>query len=455
MAHRFIVAVLLVAAAGCGGDEPSFQEVAPAPRRLVMWLESEGLDETTAAQLQAVGVDEVVQWRGTLDLQGQAPFLEVDPVGKVEGSIPLGIALRVSGVRPGLDEEAAEAVWRALERQLDGSIPAELILDLPDLAEGIEDFMIALRDVSGVEVVPILSFNQLLGEEGRRVAGAMRSCLVPAFGTDGADLRGIGERDPLPLKQKLQPIASLPLRVRLAIVLRPRTDPVLNGPGGDLDPLTERRTASMSTSSSLDRSFTFARDTTWSGRDWKAGESVAIRWMDASRLRYALKEIQGLFLPEVGGWDLVTLPSEEQQLGLDREGLFRYLRGEGPEPELAVNVSRNGRTLRVSITNQSPFGTAVSNHGNWVQFEVAEGWIRADGSNTFDRMTRGTLRNGKLEEGDLDRVNAVRFFEIYLAPGEEIVSGTVRVPSSGTKVLVKWRFSLFDGSEVTGERRDQ
>ncbi len=416
-----------------------------------MWLDEEGLDEPTAARLQQVGVDEVVQWRGTIDLQGQAPVLKVDPVGQVEGSIPLGVALRVSGVRPGLDEAAAEAVWRALERQLDGAVPAELILDLPDLADGIEDFVVALRDVSGVEVVPILSFKQLKIEDGRKVAEAARSCVVPAFGTDGADLRGIGELDPLPLKKKLEPIAALPVRVRLAIVLRSRTDPVLTGPGGDLDQLTESRTATMSTSSSLDRSFTFSRDVSWSGRDWSRGESVAIRWMDASRLRFALAEIERLLLPEIGGWDLLSLPSEDQQLGLDRDALFRYLAGEGPEPDIGVSVSRNGRTLQVTVANPSPFGTAVSNYGNWVQVEVEEGWVRADGSNTFDGMTRGTLRNGKLEEGDLDRVNAVRFFEIYLAPGEEVVSGTVRVPSSRSNVSVTWRFSLFDGSEITGE----
>ena len=451
MMHRCVAVVLLVLVAGCGGQTPTFNEVAPTPRRLVMWLDEGGLDEETAIRLQRVGVDEVVQWRGTIDLQGLAPVLKIDSGGEIEGSIPLGIALRVSGVRSGLDEAAADAVWRALEKQLEGSVPAELILDLPDLAEGIEDFVVALRDVSGVEVVPILSFKQLQNEQGQRVAEAARSCVVPSFGTDGADLRGIGELDPLPLKKKLEPVAALGLRVRLAVVMRPRTDPPVPGPGGDLDPLTESRTATVSTSSNLDRSFTFARDVTWSGRQWKAGESVAVRWMDASRLRSALADIHRLVLPEVGGWDLVTLPSAEQKLGLDREALLRYLGGEGPEPEIDVSAKRNGRTLRVTITNSSPFGTAVSNHGNWVQLEVAEGWIRADGSNGFDRMSRGTMRNGKLEEGDLDRVNAVRFFEIYLAPGEEVVSGTVRVPSSRSKVSVTWRFSLFDGSEVVGE----
>jgi len=107
--------------------------------------------------------------------------------------------------------------------------------------------------------------------------------------------------------------------------------------------------------------------------------------------------------------------------------------------------------VRVKLSNPSPFATAVSNHGNWVQVSVDEGWLVADAPGSFDRLVSGIVRGGRWETGELDRVNAVRFGEVYVAPGEEIVSGSVRIPSSRSQVTVRWRFSLSDGSEITGE----
>jgi hypothetical protein len=264
-------------------------------------------------------------------------------------------------------------------------------------------------------------------------------------------LRGIGELDPLPLSKKLAPLADTGVRVRVAIALNPRTVPVLDTSGEDLDPLTEGGATSVSTASVLDRTFEFRRRMRWSGREWAAGDSVAVRWMDASRLRAALQESQRLVLPELGGWDLVTLPSADQGLGLSREGLFHYLGGEGPEPELSVAVRRSGRSVRVVLENRSVFATAVSNHGNWVQVSVEDGWVSVDEAGGFDRLSRGTLNGDRIDQGSYDRINAVRFFEIYLAPGEEITGGLVQVSSSRTPVTVRWHFTLFDGRDVTGE----
>jgi hypothetical protein len=374
----------------------------------------------------------------------------MDPIGPVEGSIPLGIALDVTGVREDLDEATAEAVWRALDSDLGGDLPAEVILDLPELADGLGEFLVALQQVSGLSVVPLLSFSQIQTQQGRDVAMAARSCVVPSFGTDGVALRGIGELDPLPLREKLAPLADAGVRVRIGIAIQPRTVPALDGPGEDLDPLTESSSATVSTSSILDRTFTFRRNTTWSGTTWPAGESIAIRWMDASRLRAAFEESHRMALPEMGGWDLVHLPREGQGLGLTRETLIRYLGGEGPEPALELDVQRSGRSVRVSLENASPFATAVSNHGNFVEVSVEEGWVTVDGFGSFDRLIRGTLDRGKWEQGDFERVNAVRFFEVYLAPGEKVTSGTARVPSSRSKVAVRYSLTLFDGANLSG-----
>jgi hypothetical protein len=449
MKRALSAAVLTALFFGCGGGGPSFQEVAPTPRRIVVWLGAEGLDAETAERMRAAGVDEVVVRRGSINLAGRAPVLRFNAIPPIEGAIPVGIALEVQGVREDLDRAVAEAVWRAIEAELDGSVPAEVILDMPRLTAGLDEFVTSLTDVSGVSVVPLLSFEQIQREGGLRTAAAARICVLPAFGTEGADLRGIGELDPLPLRKKLEPLAGSGVRVRLAVVLTPGTDPVLEGPGDDLNPLTG--VASMSTTSTLDRTFTFESNASWSGRTWQKNDSVAVRWVDAARLNAALTEMHRLVLPEVAGWDLVALPPEDRALGLGRETLLRYLEGEGPAPDVEVDVERDGRSVRVSVTNPGLFVTAVSNHGNWIQVSVDEGWIQARDRGTFDGLRLGNVQGSNWSEGDLDRFNGVRFTEVYLGPEEQVSSGAVRLPSSRSKVTVRWNLTLSDGSAVTGE----
>jgi len=300
-----------------------------------------------------------------------------------------------------------------------------------------------------------LTFEQLQTGLGRSIAKAARSCIVPAFGTDGVDLRGVRELDPLPLEKKLAPLAGSGVRVRLGISLRPRAEPPLDEPGEDLNPLTEGQTSIVTTKTTLDRSFKFEKETTWSGRSWKPGDVVAVRWMDACRLHAALQEIHLMLVPDVAGWDYVSLPDDDLKLGLTRESLFRFLEGEGPNPEARVSVERSGRSMRIRLSNPSPFASAVSNFGNRLQIAIDDGWLVAESRGTFDGVTLGTLRAGRWEDGDRGRVNAARFDEIYLAPGEEIVTGLVRLPSDRSRVSVSWRLSLFDGTEITGELTSQ
>jgi hypothetical protein len=399
--------------------------------------------------MRAAGVDEVVVRRGSMNLAGQAPVLRFSPMPPVEGAIPVGIALEVQGVREDLDRAAAEAVWRAIDAELAGSVPAEIILDLPRLTEDLDEFVTALTEVSGVSVVPLLSFEQIQHQDGLRAAAAARICVLPAFGTDGADLRGVGELDPLPLWKKLEPLAGSGTRVRLAVALTPRTEPPLDGPGEDLNPLTAA--ATVSTTSILDRTFTFEETSTWSGRSWQKGESVAVRWIDAARLNAALTEMHRLVLPEVAGWDLVALPPEDRSLGIGRKPLLRYLEGEGPEPDVEVDIERDGQILRVVLGNSGPFVTAVTNYGNWVQVSLDEGWLRARDRGSFDGLRLGNVQGDDWREGDSDQFNGARFSEIYIGPGERVMSGWVRLPSSRTTVNVSWNLTLSDGSAVTGE----
>jgi hypothetical protein len=398
--------------------------------------------------MRAAGVDEVVVRPGSIDLAGLAPVLRFRTMPPVEGAIPVAIALDVLAARPGLDRAAAEAVWRAIEGELDGAVPAEVILDVRQLTVDFHEFVGDLTAVSGVSVVPLLSFEQLQTDEGLKTAAAARACVVPAFGTDGADLRGVNELDPLPLDKKLEPLVGSGVRVRLAVVMTPRTEPPLENVGDDLDPLT--RSTSVSTTSNLDRTFTFEEDLSWSGRTWEAGDTVAVRWVDAARLNAALTEIHRLLLPEVAGWDLVSLPPEGRALGLGRETLLLYLEGQGPAPEVGVEVERNGRNLQVSLVNSGQFVTAVTNYGNWVQVSVEEGLIRARDRGTFDGLRLGIANGNDWREGDLDQFNGVRFSEVYLGPEERVSSGSVRLPSSRSEVTVRWHLSLSDGSVMTG-----
>jgi hypothetical protein len=450
MKRAFSAVILAILISACGGGGASFQEVAPTPRRLALWLGEEGLDAETAERMRAAGVDQVVVRPGSIDLAGRAPVLRFRGLPPVEGAIPVGIALEVRGTRPGLDRAAAEAVWRAIDGELDGAVPAEIILDVHRLTNDFDDFVDDLTTVSGISVVPLLSFEQLQTEEGVRAATVARTCVVPAFGTDDADLRGVGELDPLPLDKKLESLVGSEVRVRLAVVMTPRTDPPIEGPGDDLDPLT--RATIVSTASTLDRTFTFESSLSWSGRTWQVGDTVAVRWFDAARLDAALSEIHRLLLPEVAGWDLVSLPPEGQALGLGRESLLRYLEGEGPGPDVEIEIERNGRNLQVSLVNAGPFATAVTNYGNWVQVSVEEGMLRARDRGSFDGLRLGLARGDDWQEGDLDQFNAVRFSEVFVGPEERVSSGSVRLPSTRSKATVKWNLSLSDGSVVTGEK---
>jgi hypothetical protein len=176
-----------------------------------------------------------------------------------------------------------------------------------------------------------------------------------------------------------------------------------------------------------------------------------VRWIDASRLHAAIAESHGLLLPELGGWDVMMLPPDGVKLGLSRDTLIRYLGGEGPEPTVDLDVQRSGRSLRVTLSNIGPFATAVSNHGNWLEVSVEDGWLTVDGRGSFERLTRGTVSDGRWDQGDFERVNAARFFEIYLAPGETVTSGAIQVPSSRSRVTVRYSLTLSDGTAVAGE----
>jgi len=414
-----------------------------------VWLGPEGLDAVSADRLQSLGVDEVVLRRGSVDLGGPLPVVRFEPAPPVEGSIPVAVALQVRRLRPEPEAQMGEALWRALNTELDGATPAELILDLPVLVPGLGAVVNRLAQASGVDVVPVLTTDQLTRAEGRELVSAARGVMVLAFGTiptfrPGSELRA------LPLDEQLAPIAQLGHRVRLGVVLTPRVEPALGGWVDRLKPLCDRQNAEVSTASALDRSFKFLRTLKWAGRHWQPGQQVSARWMDAARLDAALSKMARLHLPELGGWDLISLPPDGAALGFEREALIAYLDGRGPAPEISVELRRRGRELRVRVLNSGPFQSAVSAYGNWVEVSVPRGALVTEERGSFDRIQLGSRRSGDWQRSASSGVDAVRFFTTFVGPHDTLETGVIRLPTSRSRVTIRWQTVLSEGPELRG-----
>ena len=447
-----VVVVGMLSLAACTGNarENLNPKVAPIPRKTVVWLTEEGVDAETAERLAAVGVDQLVVRRGTIRLSGAAPVVQLLPSPIVEGPIPTAVALEVHGLGSSDHDQAAVAVWAVLEADFGSRLPTELILDLSEIGDGASGFVSELAQHSGLAVVPVLTVSQAGTEAGRAVAKAAHRCIVPVFGSQDDDLRGLGEMETQPLAVRLAAIKDLGIRVRLAAALRPKCEPDVGGWAEDIDALTVEDAAEIKRTSTLDRSFLTRLPLTWAGRSFGVGQTIAVAWVDAARLGLFLTECHRAILPEMEGWDLVSLPPVGPNLGLDREELIGYLGGQGPAPTVEVDVQRSRQNLTVRITNPSVFRSAITSFSNWVQVELESGALVATSRGSFDRIVLGALENGEWRANPSGGPNAVRFVETYLAPGEVLTTGTIRLPTSRSKVRVRWQIQLSDGSSVTG-----
>jgi len=422
-------------------------------RETVVWVGKGGVGAAETDLLSKAGVDRLALRVGELDLAGQVPVVKLYPEVPIGGGLPVSIVVRLTSLRPALDPDAAIPVWGVLRDSLGpGRRPAEIILDLPAVEEGFQGFVANLGRVSRVPVVPLITWDQLQNPRIRAVLEASGRCSVLAYGAIGQERRGASPSDHA-LSDQLAPLVGTGILTRIAFVLRPEIKPPLRTWGENLEPLTDSMVADISVHSELDRSFVFRLPMTWSGRRWAAGQSVAVRWMDVPRLDAGLHEASTVLLPEVAGWDLVTLPPPGDALGITREALLRYFRGEGPAFRPRLSVQRHGRNLRVQLSNPSPFASAVSAYGSWVQVSLEGGGLVASDRGGFDRVVLGTLRsNGgqwrRLVGGGV--ADAVRFYETFLSPEETIRTGNVRLPSRRSHVTIRWTILLSTGRELTG-----
>jgi len=449
-----LVSALVLLVAGCGDDAaPNMTSLGAAiPRQTTVWLGPEGLEEDVALRLGNAGVDEVVVRRGRVDLTSGVPVLRLTNEAPLAAVVPVGVELSVEGLPAKLDPSAAESLWRALEGDLGGLTLAELILDLRQLHPAMGAFLSSLAEVSGASVVPVLTVEQLATAEGRDVARAAGTIIVPAYGSLELYREGAAESaDPLPVR--LAAIADLGVRVRVGVVLMPQSIPQLGVWGDDLDLICGQNVTEISTSSRLDRTFTFLVPMEWSGRSWKAKEQIALRWMDAARVNAALAESSRMVLPELAGWDLISMPPPSGALGLGQEALFAYLGGEGPAPRVELRATRSGRAVSVQMVNTGPFPTAVSAYGNWLEVGVETGQIVVEDRGDFDRVILGSRRGGEWRQASAGGSDAARFVEDYVGSREEMWTGPIRLPSAASVLVVRWSLVLSTGEELTGMTR--
>jgi hypothetical protein len=446
----FLTGVLVLGACSDPRLGQPTTDVAPTPRKTVVWLTGEGIDAETATELAAVGVDQLVVRRGAILLSGGAPVVQLLPAPPVEGPIPTAVALAIPHPVAEGKVDAADAVWAALETDFGTHLPSEIILDFRELGEGTGEFVSRLAAQSGLAVIPILRVAQIETELGQAVAKAAHRCIVPLFGPQIDDLRGLDDLNTQPLAVRLAALSDLGVRVRVAVSLRPRTEPGVDDWAQDIDVLTDETVAEMKRASTLDRSFLTVRPLTWGGRSFGAGQTIAVAWVDAARLGLYLTDAHRTVLPEVEGWDLVSLPPVGSNLGLDREELIRYLGGEGPGPRIEIRLERSDRNLTVRLANTSVFRSAITGFANWVQVEVASGALVATSRGSFDRVILGSMDRGQWRPNPPGAPDAVRFVETYIAPGEELNTGSIRLPSSRSRVTVRWQVQLSDGSTISG-----
>ncbi|MCG6962714.1 MAG: hypothetical protein LJE95_05525 [Acidobacteria bacterium] len=446
-----VVALLLLGfLAGCSG-EPAPASVTPVvSNRSVMWLGSGDLDADWSGRLAAAGVDELAVRVGAVTLGGGAPVVRLASYPRVAGTIPVAVVLRINRAEAGQKPATARALWGAVKSALDGNLaPAEVLLDLPTVPPDFSPFVAALSRTAGVRVVPVVTVAQLQSQSVLEVIRSAGSAVVLAYGSL-ADVRPEATPSMLPLSTQLAPLTGLGATVRVGVVLEPRTIPPIGNWGDDLNALCNSQSVRISTDSELDRTFSFTRALSWSGVEWKPGSSVAVRWTDAARLDAALREITNLTVPDVSGWDLISLPPPGNRLGMGREALLAYLSGEGPAPRPEVRVERSGRSMRVVLSNPTRFSSAVSTYATWTEVGVEQGSLVAEDRGDFDRVMVGTLRRGDWQPVSGGGADAVRFYESYLAPGEEVVSGVVRLPSPASRVVVRWSVTLTTGEVLTG-----
>ena len=443
--------VVMLVASGCSRAPASPKTgAASLDHRFVVWLGANAPPAPELGKLAGIGVDEVVIDAGEVDMGGGVPVLRLASIPDLPKSLPFGVLLRIKRTPASQVEKLAAPVWSALEdawKEVGGA--REILVDLGATPEGTEQFLRRLAAVSGARVLPVLTTAQLAEGRARSVVSSAGGCVVLLAGNLAA-IRAGAKASGLAFEDQLAPLVGLGIRPRAAVVLAPRTSPQLQGWGEDIEPLTRPSAATLSTPRDFSWAFTVRHALTWSERFWKSGDRLDVTWMDAMQLNQILHEVTAMRLPALEGWDIVGLPPSGRALGMGLDAFSAYFSGEGPAPAVRVQAERSGRRVRVTLENPTPFCSAVSSFGTWVEVAVARGILSATKRGTFDRVLLGSRKAGKWRSLSSGEADAVRFFDSYIAPGEEARSAWVRLPSSRARFTVRWRVLLSTGEAQSG-----
>ncbi len=442
----------LLVVGGCGrGSSRTGSSIETLPRKIVVWIDQEGADQMTVTELKKAGVDELVVPWGAVELGADVPLVRAEAPPSVGDGLPTAALLTLLPSGDRVDPDSADAVWQTLIRGFSTtSAPVEILAEIPHTAKDLPRLMARLAEVSGLPVVPVLAPSQLgnpIAIEAARQAG---SCVVVALGQVNLWRKG-SDAVLGPLRDAFVPLAAAGVKVRTGIVISPESDPKIDGWPDTINPLTEPETAEILPDSTLGRSFRMLHPVEWSGREWSAGQTISLAWTDAAELDAALGEASRLTMPVCAGWDLLWLPPEgDSSLGLGQSTLLAYLGGDGPEPRLSITTQRSGNVLRLTVENRSAFGSAVSRFGNWVEVDGGDRALVAEDRGDFDGIVVGTKTGGRFQRTSEGSVTAVHLLENFIAPGESLRSGRIRLGARNAKVTIRWHIQLSDGREVTG-----
>ncbi len=420
----------------------------PKGRQTVLWID-EGVDDELAASLRRAGVTQVVVRRGTVNLTSATPVLRIVDGPEVAGEIPVAPALHLETGDRALDGDTAETLWRGLSPALAGT-PAELLLDMPRLPEGCDAFIAGLRASSGLDVVPILTVEQVNTPEAWLLRGLQGSASFRFLGRVAVGCAAPARRPTSRWQIGCDHFSAVASACARQSSSGRRPYRLCGGGGKEWARCARAKTPSFALLPPSVASFPFAEK--WSGataRGRWARRWTSVGWTRLGCIRPS-QDIDHLLLPDVVGWDLVSLPPAGDALGINREGLLEYLMGRGPGPELVVVPERTGRSLRVTVSNASPFSSAVSKSGHWLEVAMAGGALAARDKGDFDAITLGSRRRGQWQQGVGSGADAVRFGEVFIGPGEKMRTGVIRLPSSRSELTIRWRVVLSNGEVVEG-----
>jgi len=445
-----LLSLAILVSCGGGQSERLGLDTPVTPLKKVVWMDQASLSPGFALRLDRAGVDEVVIRLGSVSFGTGTPVLRLVRSSGFDRTIPLGVALEVEGLDGDLQRSHVQSMWQALSEEF-GEL-AEIIIDEEMPSENTALLINLLKEVSGVPVAVVISIEQSKTEFGLAAVRSADVVVIPAFGVEGTDLRGVRDGAGEMLSKRLAHLSTEAIRVRIAISLKPRTDPELGQWGEDLNLICDGDVSDVARSSKLDRSFDFLKSVSWSGRDWKPGQSIAVSWVDAARLNLYMNEIVPLMIPDVAGWDFVSIPAPSEDLGIGRDAIVEYLGGRGPAPEFELDVRRAGSQLDIYLINRSPFTSGVSAYGNWLQVSTEIGVLVVEDRGGFDRVILGTKRSGEWTALNSTSADAVRFEETYIGSQENLRAGRIRLSKRRAPVLVEWHAILTTGEEIEGRQ---